>query len=170
MALRLLAERDEFLLNDLSTNEAEKLRQILRNKFVLLSESAPREASFDRSVIVVESERCEITGGTDFERSVRLFKDAMLMNGLTKAVFFGIDAANQEILRPNFSHHALQITLLSSTQERSNEEQRAIYEKNQLVLIWGEEPPWSHAHLFVSQAETLGQFLRQAAEHFLDVL
>ncbi|MEC7984762.1 MAG: hypothetical protein VX278_06340 [Myxococcota bacterium] len=170
-ALRACSERAEFPLTSLWTSEGAKVRSLLEKKLLLLDSSAPKEAILDRSPIEVSGSRCEITGGTDLNRSLRVFKDVMLMNGITKAAVFGGDAQDQEIMRPLLFHHALQIAILPSVNNFSVEERTAIFEKNQLVLVWGDvSSPLHHECMFISQAGTLGVFLKEASEHFLKVL
>lgn len=90
-----------------------------------------------RAILIVPSARCEICGGSDVRRAVRLFVDATLMSGATRVTIVGGSPKYHRTLRELVSHRSLTVDLVPGNARRTMKQAQADLNRSNLVIIWG---------------------------------
>jgi hypothetical protein len=125
------------LLELLAERPGEDLAAFLEERVALLGDCGACPVPEGRAVVRLARERCEVCGGADIRREVRLLEDECLLHGLRRVTIVGGSPKYRRQLKQLFSDPRLSVRLQPGNVRVTAKKARQVMEGSDLVVIWG---------------------------------
>lgn len=133
----IAAHRWAPIADTLQVPSPDPVRATLQHRLVLHCEREGCPVPAGVTPVRVGQERCEMCGGTDAERVLRRFSEALLLHGLRRLLLVGGALGVHRILSEHVDHR-IELRLVPGNTGRSLADVRADRAFAQLVLLWDE--------------------------------
>lgn len=125
------------LLELLAERPGEDLAAFLEERVALLGDCGACPVPEGRAVVRLARERCEVCGGADIRREVRLLEDECLLHGLRRVTIVGGSPKYRRQLKQLFTDPRLSVRLQPGNVRVTTKKARQVMEGSDLVVIWG---------------------------------
>jgi hypothetical protein len=125
------------LLELLAERPGEDLAAFLDERVALLGDCAACPVPEGRAVVRLARERCEVCGGADIRREVRLLEDECLLHGLRRVTIVGGSPKYRRQLKQLFTDPRVSVRLQAGNVRVTSKKARQVMEGSDLVVIWG---------------------------------
>jgi len=125
------------LLPQLVPVDEQAVASVLDDRVALHGDCGACPSANGRFVLRVPRARCEVCEGSDIQRSMRRFIDALLLSGLKRVALVGGSPKYRRQLQELVPDKRVKLTLIPGDGRRFAQQARQDVDGNDLVVLWG---------------------------------